>query len=164
VKRMKVTLRRRGQALVETALTVTILVLLSLGIVQFGYAFMELEMITNAARDGARFGAARVNRDDCDCLQAGDLTTNTGTIAALVKTEIGNVMDASLLSVTVVQTPLPCAGGCPCDPASCATIPATALRTVDVTVSGTVPYMFRLIGTGYGVNRVVRFRDEQAGS
>ena len=162
MKRMKVTLRRRGQALVETALTVTILVLLSLGIVQFGYAFMQLEMITNAARDGARFGAARVNRDDCRCLQATDTTPNTGTIAALVKTEIGNVMDASLLSVTVVQTPPPCGSGCPCS--TCDAIPSTTLRTVDVTVSGTVPYMFRLIGTGYGVNRVVKFRDEQVGS
>ena len=154
--------RTRGQALIETALTVTILVLLSLGIIQFGYAFIELGMITNAARDGARFGSAKANRDACGCLQSGDTTTNTGTIAALVKTEIRNVMDDTLVSVTVTQNPSPCqSGGCPCTGA-CRTPSAGVLPTVDVAVTGTVPYMFRLAGTGYSVNKTVRFRDERA--
>src|SRR5207249_1139116 len=118
--------------------------------------------ITNAARDGARFGSAKPNRDVCGCLQSGDQATNTGTIASLVRSEIGNVMDVSSLSVAVTQNPTPCAsGGCPCSGA-CRTPDPTVLPTVDVFVSGTVPYMFRLVGTGYSVNRTVRFRDERA--
>jgi Flp pilus assembly protein TadG len=156
------TIRFRGQALVETALTVTILVLLSLGIVQFGYAFIQLGMITNAARDGARFGSSRSTRDACGCLQAADTTPDTGTIATLVLNELSNVMNTSGVHVTVTQNPSPCASGtCPCSGA-CRTPAASTLPTVDVLVSGTVPYVFRLAGTGYTVNRTARFRDEQA--
>ena len=159
---MKIRSKQSGQSLIETAMTVAILVLLSAGIIQFGYAFIQLEMITNAARDGARFGSAKPNRDACGCLQSADSTANTGTIAALVLAEIGNVMDASALSVAVNQTPSPCAsGGCPCAGA-CRTPSPAVLPTVDVVVTGNVPYMFRLAGTGYSVNKTVRFRDERA--
>src|SRR5206468_9187347 len=107
--------RFRGQAVVETALTVTILVLLSLGIIQFGYAFIQLGMIANAARDGARFGSARPSRDTCGCIQAADVTPDTGTIAALVLNELSSVMNTSGVHVFVTQNPSPCAsGGCPC--------------------------------------------------
>jgi len=160
---MKRTSRTRGQALIETALTVTILVLLSLGILQFGYAFVELGMVTNAARDGARFGAARPNRTACGCLQTADTTQNTGNIATLVRNELSNVMsaaDANALTISVAQNPSPCASGnCPCT--TCSTPTPSTLRTVDVTVTGTMPYMFRLVGTGFTVNKLVRFRDEQ---
>jgi len=161
---MKPTIRTRGQALIETALTVAVLVLIGIGIVQFGYAFVELSMITNAARDGARFGAARPNRTACGCLQTGDSTQNTGNIPTLVRNELSNVMsaaDANALTISVAQTPNPCASGaCPCGGA-CATPTPSTLRTVDVTVTGTVPYMFRLVGSGFTVNKLVRFRDEQ---
>ena len=152
----------KGQALVETGLVITLLVVVSLGIVQFGYAFMQLNMITNAARDGARAGAALANRDTCGCLQAGDSTANTGSIPTLVRNEIGNVMDATNLQISVTQTPSPCDGGsCPCAGA-CRTPVAGVLPTVDVNVQGTVPYIFRFGGTGYSLNRTVRFRDERA--
>src|SRR5690242_15955240 len=159
---MKATIRTRGQALIETALTIGLLVLVGIGILQFGYAFVELSMITNAARDGARFGAARPNRTACGCLQAGDQTQNTGNIATLVRNELSNVMsaaDANALTITVAQTPNPCdSGSCPCGGA-CSTPTPSTLRTVDVTVTGTVPYMFRLVGSGFTVNKLVRFRD-----
>src|SRR5262245_53804735 len=161
---MTSTIRARGQALIETALTVTILVLVAIGIVQFGYAFVELGMITNAARDGARFGAARPNRTACGCLQTADTTQNTGNIAALVRTELSNVMvaaDANALTRTVTQNPAPCSSGnCPCSGA-CATPTPSTLRTVDVRVNGTVPYMFRLVSSGFTVDKTVKFRDEQ---
>jgi Flp pilus assembly protein TadG len=154
--------RKRGQALVETGLVVTLLILLSLGIVQFGYAFMQLNMITNAARDGARAAAALANRDVCGCLQPGDQTANTGSIATLVRNQVGNVMNATSLNITVTQNPSPCqSGGCPCGGA-CRTPVAGVIATVDVNVSGTVPYIFQFVGNGYSLNRTVRFRDERA--
>lgn len=45
---------RRGQALVEFALVLPILVLLMLGIFDFGRAVFALSTINNAAREGAR--------------------------------------------------------------------------------------------------------------
>jgi len=48
--------RRKGQALVEFALIVPILVMLVMGIVEFGRIFMTQQAVTNASREGARTG------------------------------------------------------------------------------------------------------------
>ncbi len=55
---MKTTWRRlageRGQALIETALTLPLLLLVSVGIFEFGRAYQTWQVVTNAAREGAR--------------------------------------------------------------------------------------------------------------
>ena len=43
-----------GAELIEFALTMPILLLVVLGIIEFGFMFREYEVITNAAREGAR--------------------------------------------------------------------------------------------------------------
>ena len=45
-----------GQALVEFALVVPVLLLLLLGIVEFGLLLYNQQVITNASREGARYG------------------------------------------------------------------------------------------------------------
>jgi Flp pilus assembly protein TadG len=47
---------RRGTALVEMALVLPIFIAVTLGIVEFGRAMMVGQLITNAAREGARLG------------------------------------------------------------------------------------------------------------
>jgi Flp pilus assembly protein TadG len=49
--------RERGQSLVETAVVLPILLLLLAATVDFGRAFDAYIVLTNAAREGARFGA-----------------------------------------------------------------------------------------------------------
>jgi Flp pilus assembly protein TadG len=44
----------RGQAIVELALTLPLLLLIVLGIFDFGLMFQRFEVVTNAAREGAR--------------------------------------------------------------------------------------------------------------
>ena len=44
----------RGAELIEFALVLPLLLLLVLGIVDFGFLFQRLEVVTNAAREGAR--------------------------------------------------------------------------------------------------------------
>lgn len=44
----------RGTALLETALTLPLLLLVSVGIFEFGRAFQTWQVLTNAAREGAR--------------------------------------------------------------------------------------------------------------
>ncbi|MBI2835977.1 MAG: pilus assembly protein [Acidobacteria bacterium] len=44
----------RGTALVEAAVTVPILLLIAVGVFEFGRAFQTWEVLTNAAREGAR--------------------------------------------------------------------------------------------------------------
>jgi Flp pilus assembly protein TadG len=45
---------QRGSALIETALTLPILLLVSVSIFEFGRAYQTWEVMTNAAREGAR--------------------------------------------------------------------------------------------------------------
>src|SRR5712692_9627336 len=44
----------RGTALMETALTLPLLLLVSVGIFEFGRAYQTWQILTNAAREGAR--------------------------------------------------------------------------------------------------------------
>jgi Flp pilus assembly protein TadG len=44
----------RGTALIETAMTLPLLLLVSVGIFEFGRAFQTWQILTNAAREGAR--------------------------------------------------------------------------------------------------------------
>jgi Flp pilus assembly protein TadG len=46
--------RENGQALIEAALTVPILLLIAIGIFEFGRAYQTWQILTNAAREGAR--------------------------------------------------------------------------------------------------------------
>ncbi len=45
---------QKGTALIETALTLPLLLLVSVGIFEFGRAYQTWEVLTNAAREGAR--------------------------------------------------------------------------------------------------------------
>ena len=44
----------RGTALIEMAFTLPLLLLISIGIIEFGRAFQTWQVLTNAAREGAR--------------------------------------------------------------------------------------------------------------
>lgn len=55
---------RRGQALVEMALVLPILIILFMGVIEFGRIFHSYLIITNASREGAR--VAIVGRSDAD--------------------------------------------------------------------------------------------------
>ena len=53
---MRTKLRRneRGAALIETAITIPIILLVAVGIFEFGRAYQTWQVLTNAAREGAR--------------------------------------------------------------------------------------------------------------
>jgi Flp pilus assembly protein TadG len=82
------TQNRRGTALVEMALVLPIFVAVTLGIVEFGRAMMVGQLITNAAREGARLAIidGSTNAEVTDYIedflaqsagvQAADLTIN----------------------------------------------------------------------------------------
>ncbi len=54
ITRVDMRLGERGAALVEFALAVPLMLVVFAGIVDFGFAFQRYEVITNAAREGAR--------------------------------------------------------------------------------------------------------------
>lgn len=57
--------REKGQSLVEFAAIAPILVLLILGIMEFGRAFYAYATIVNAASEGARYSIVDPNNTDC---------------------------------------------------------------------------------------------------
>jgi len=97
-----------GQALIEAALTIPLLLLIAVGIFEFGRAYQTWEILTNAAREGARMAilpspdptavAQRVR----DYMQAGQLP-KYGTCEVLVNnttiTVNGNPVPASQVQI-----------------------------------------------------------------
>lgn len=136
---------QRGQALVELALSITLLMLLSLGIVEFGRILMITNVVTHAARDGARAAAVEPasNRNSSGML------LSTAAIEARVRDQMRDVMSAADVGALTVAVAQPTTNGIP---------------MVSVTVSGQVPYLFAplLFGDNLGlsINRAVAFRDE----
>ncbi|MGC8874191.1 MAG: TadE/TadG family type IV pilus assembly protein [Chloroflexia bacterium] len=53
----------RGQSVVEMALLLPILLLVVIGLIEFGRAFLFYTMISNAAREGARYGMVHPGQD-----------------------------------------------------------------------------------------------------
>lgn len=61
---MKKTTLRRGLALVEAAMVVPLLLMLLLGLLEYGWIFIRAQQVTNAARHGARIGALADSTDE----------------------------------------------------------------------------------------------------
>jgi len=60
----KVLAEERGAALVEFALVLPMLLVVIVGIVDFGFVFQRYEVITNAAREGARLASLPAYEQD----------------------------------------------------------------------------------------------------
>ena len=69
----------RGQSLVETALTLPLLLLLALGVIDVGRAFYFKEAISNSARQAVRLAASASQQATGDSLCAG---YGSGTVTA----------------------------------------------------------------------------------
>ncbi|MEX0710419.1 MAG: TadE/TadG family type IV pilus assembly protein [Chloroflexota bacterium] len=88
--------RQRGQSLVEVALVVPIVILMFMGIFDFGRAIFAYNSVAEAARNGSR--VAIVNQTAADiCLVAAERATGLGlpTACAGSSTAIGVWVDGS---------------------------------------------------------------------
>ena len=54
----------RGAALIETAITIPLILLVSVSIFEFGRAYQTWQVLTNAAREGARIAVLTETTDD----------------------------------------------------------------------------------------------------
>ena len=54
----------RGAALLEAAVTIPLILLIAVGIFEFGRAFQTWQVVTNAAREGARVAVINGTTDD----------------------------------------------------------------------------------------------------
>jgi len=72
----------RGQALVEFALILPVLVLILMGVFDFGRAFFAYNAISNGAREGARYGVIHPTARDGDGFPPYDPDTIEGQAVA----------------------------------------------------------------------------------
>jgi Flp pilus assembly protein TadG len=88
----------RGQSLVEFAITLPILLLIMVGILDLGRVYFAYISLTNAAREGARYGAAHPT-------QVGDCSTpNTIKYHACQEVD-GNIVKPIDLTINVTCNP-----------------------------------------------------------
>ena len=88
--------RRRGAVTVEMALVLPIFISLVLGIIEFGRGFMVAQLVTNAAREGARRAIV-------------DGSTNSD-VTSFIQTFLHNASNVATGDVSVTITVTPAAG------------------------------------------------------
>jgi Flp pilus assembly protein TadG len=96
-----------GQAVIELALTLPILLVIVMGIFDFGLMFQRYEVVTNAAREGARVGVLP-NYTTADAqaraqqyLTSGGLSSASATISAAVASTTFGTPAKTVNQVTV---------------------------------------------------------------
>lgn len=106
MKRLLVLRRNeKGQGLVEFALILPLLLLLVLGIIQFGIIFSSQIAITNAAREGARVAAVGLNDEVVERINnsiGGHVflpTLNAGNVSIGSASEIGEEVTVTISGV-----------------------------------------------------------------
>src|SRR5438067_1403636 len=96
---------QQGQEFVEFGLFAALFVVIALGIITFGHAFLVVNMITHAARDGARLAATWTPRAACHGLDSSNTGAgSTGAIQTVVTNKIAAVTTATM-TVQVSQIP-----------------------------------------------------------
>ena|SRR5438270_11182752 len=114
---------QRGSVVVETAITMFVLFLLLFGIMEFGRAFNMYQVLTDAAREGARFSVApdpansyglpaaqQVADRACNFLKAASVqvscTVNTNLPAGSTCNSAGTLPNTVPSGIYVVQCPV----------------------------------------------------------
>lgn len=99
----------QGTALLETAMTLPLLLIVSVGIFEFGRAFQTQQVLTNAAREGARLAAMPGSSDSAvkarvqSYLTSGQLPNTPGIVlnpTSTVSIGGGATANSSLVTVT----------------------------------------------------------------
>lgn len=116
----------RGQTLAETALVLPIILLIIMGIVEFGRIFSGILILTSASREGARYGAVHpvddsaiiaVVKDSCYTFACDDVSVTIKPEAAdrrrgeqlIVLVEADIPLIAPLID-TIITNPFPAKG------------------------------------------------------
>ena len=95
--------REEGTVLIETAFVLPIMLLVCVGILEFGRAYQTWQVVTNAAREGARVAVLPDYSDD--------------SVRARVKTYLKNgglpatIVDSANTKVLITETTIPIAVG-----------------------------------------------------
>jgi Flp pilus assembly protein TadG len=107
----------RGQAIVELALTLPLLLLIVLGVFDFGFMFQRFEIVANAAREGARVAVLPDFTDPHQAEVHAEKYLHAGGITGTADNTAGctGVVSAGFLCVSAVPgtSTIPASGGSP---------------------------------------------------
>ncbi len=83
---------KKGQAMVETIFVLPLLFLLIFGIIEFGRVYFTYNILSNAAREGARYSI--VDKDFDAVGHIDKMTESVGTVEVLIddSTSVGNII------------------------------------------------------------------------
>ena len=99
---------RRGLAAVETALVAPLLLLMLVGIMEYGLIFLRAQQITHAARHGARVGArADATNGEIESAVAawcGNPAVHMDPCVVEIDPDVATLAVGQLLTVTVTST------------------------------------------------------------
>jgi hypothetical protein len=103
----------RGAAAVETAFVILLFLLLSLGVIQYGWLFLKSQQITNAARHGARIAILNSAAQDYVESEIKRLMAKAGMAQSkseyVVTYPLGNIGSVPVGQPLEVEITVPCA-------------------------------------------------------
>jgi Flp pilus assembly protein TadG len=97
---------RRGLSSIEAALVIPLLLLVVLGIIEYGWMFLKVQQINNAARHGARIGITEnatntYVRDGVSALMSEAGLAGSGYVLTFAPADVATVRPGNGLTVTV---------------------------------------------------------------
>ena len=139
----------RGGAMVELAVVLPVLILIAVGVMDYGRVYFTSIAVANAARAGAEWGAQG---------GGGAFSTNTAGIQAFAQndgSEVGTITIASSRVCRCGATVVTCSTGSDCGGGY-----GPAAEFVEVTATKTVPLLLKYPGipTSITVSRTAVFR------
>jgi len=137
----------RGQAVIELALTLPLLLLIVMGVFDFGLMFQRFEVVTNAAREGARVGILP------------SYTTGDASQRALDYLTVGGVNGGSHTCGGAVVAGTRCATAAVAPTTITGTVPAVTVNQITVIVEYDHQHVFvgpimNLFGGSLGTTRL----------
>lgn len=103
VAKSMVAKRQEGQSIIEFALVLPLLLILLLGIVEFGFIFNTHVTLVHSAREGARYGAVLPNPDASENQdQIKDRVINTATGLGLERDNVQVQVDSTEKKITII--------------------------------------------------------------
>lgn len=148
LRRVAVRSDQEGQAMVETALMIMAVLLLLMGIIEFGFLFFAYVRVSNAAREGARAGSLWLRQPSnptlCDQVQQS------------VFAELPAIEDQGAITITLADGVFVCGGSPTLESGDAITV--TVSYDYELPVISGMPIIRDVISSPYPVSRTVVMR------
>lgn len=151
-RRIAIKSEQHGQALVETALMITVVLLLLMGIIEFGLLFLGYVRVSNAAREGARAGSLWLTHPYPSNPSE---PTLCGQVRNSVWSELPAVKDSGTVTITLTDGDVDCVGSPNPDLEAGAPITVTVSHDYDLIFVSSLPLIKGIISSPYPVSRTV---------